>query len=178
MAVPKLAAPGGHYGAIFAEVQPASGDVAGSVARKKRVGSILYVTVNGQTKTMGETQSITIDGLQNQSPLRAGVMVSNGGNTDFMAKQTITVADIFGRTVYQKAQEMTVLPDRPRYVALEWDGAPWLGLYKVAVTSTVLDKTTTKHAFVLVAPVWFLVLIVFVCGAGVVYAIRGRKTRR
>jgi len=177
IAVPAGSAPGGHYGIIFAEVQPSSGD-GGSVARKKRVGSILYVTVDGQTSLVGETKSIKIDWLQHQSPLRATMTVGNTGNTDFIATQTMTVADVFGRTIHQQSKEVTVLPDRPRDSSLEWSGAPWLGLYRVTVTSAVLDKTTKDSSFVLIAPVWFLVLVVVACGAGVIYAIRGRKTRR
>lgn len=178
VAVPSDAAPGGHYGAIFAEVQPAGGDSGGSVMRKKRVGMILYVTVNGVVRMGGQTQSIAIDWLQNQSPLRVSATVGNSGNTDFLAKQTLTVADVFGRTIYQSSKEASVLPDRPREIPMEWADVPWLGFYKAKVTSTVLDKTTAKSSYVLVAPVWFLVLVVFVCTAGVVYAIRGRKTRR
>jgi len=174
--VPKDGAPGGHYGAIFAEVQPA--DAGGGVARKKRVGSILYVNVNGKIQRAGETESISIDWLQNHSPVRANVRVNNTGNTDFPAKQSLTVANVFGHIVYQASQEVSILPDSPRSIILEWSKVPWLGFYKATVTSTVLDKTTTKGSYVLVAPVWFLVLVIFVCGAGVVYAIRGRKPRR
>ncbi len=178
VSVPKDASPGGHYGAIFAEVQPAGGSANSSVLRKKRVGMILYVNVNGMSRVAGRTQSVTIDWLQHRSPLQANVTIGNSGNADFQAKQSLTVADVFGRTIYQNTQEATVLPDRPRSVPLEWSGAPWLGVYKVTVTSTVLDTTTKKWSYVLMAPVWFLVLVVFGCGAGVVYAIRGHKVRR
>lgn len=172
--VPGNASPGGHYGVVFAEVQP-SGAPGEAVARKKRVGMILYANVEGKVDIAGKTDSIEIGWFQNHAPLKATIDVSNSGNIDFEAKQSLTVADVFGRVVAKSEQEVVVLPDQPRRSVLEWKAAPWLGLFKVTVSSTTPDETTTKESYVLVAPVWFVVVVFVLVGAGVFYALRRKR---
>lgn len=176
MRVSQDAAPGGHYGIIFAETQPDTS--RGSVIRKKRLGMIMYVHVKGDSKLAGETQSIEIDRYQGQAPVTATISYTNTGNVHYMSKQNLHISDVFGRTVYSHEQELAVLPNKPRRVTLTWPGASWLGLYKVGITSIAVDKTTTKNTYVLVAPMWFLALVIATVGVGVVYAIRGKRTKR
>jgi hypothetical protein len=172
------AAPGGHYGVIFAEVQPAGSQQGINLARKKRVGMILQVTVNGNVILKGETKNITTDWFQNQAPLTSSVSVENTGNTDFVAHITYDVADIFGTKKYSAAKDFTIFPKTTRPIEVGWDKAAWLGLYKTTVTSKVLDKTTSHQSYVLMAPTWFVYTVIAVCGAGVFYALRNARTKK
>lgn len=176
MRVSGTASPGGHYGVIFAETQPK--DDRGSVVRKKRLGMVMYVNVRGDSKLEGKTQSIDIGWLQNRSPVKAEVRYSNTGNVHYMSKQEMIVTDILGRTVYRHTQDLAVLPDKPRQVDLRWSGASWLGLYRVTVASIATGDATSKESYVLVAPVWFLALVIASVGSGVAYAIYGRRKKR
>lgn len=174
MRVSKDAAPGGHYGVIFAEVKSKS---AGSVTRNKRLGLVLYTTVNGDVRMNGQVKNIKTEWYQGQAPVVSTVHVENSGNTHFTSKQSINVTSIFGASLYKQDIETTVLPDKPRDIEFKWQGAAWLGLYKVKTSATVLDKTTTKESIVLVAPAWFLATIIIFVAIGVVYAMRGNKKR-
>ncbi|MDB5184068.1 MAG: exported protein of unknown function, partial [Candidatus Saccharibacteria bacterium] len=98
--IPSGANPGGHYGVIFAETQP-SGEVSGNaVIRKKRVGMILYTTVNGNVTNSGLATGSDIPFWQLQPPLTATVTAKNTGNNDFVNSTNFVVKDIFGNVKY------------------------------------------------------------------------------
>ena len=174
--VPANASPGGHYGVIFAEVQPAQGEDS-TIARKKRVGMILQITVNGDVKLAGSVKDISTGWFQNQAPVTSKVSVENTGNTDFDVDTKYEIFDVLGNTRYKEEKKYAVYPDSTRPIELMWQEAPWIGLYKTKVSATVLDTTTTEEAYVLLAPTWFVYTIIAVCGAGVFYAIR-RPTKK
>ena len=174
MRVAKDAAPGGHYGVIFAEMR-AKGE--GSVARNKRLGLVLYTTVNGDVKMGGKVSDIKTSWYQGQPPVVSTVMIENSGNTHFTSKQSVVIKNVFGKVLHTQDVDTTVLPGKPRAVDFSWKGAAWLGLYSVKTSASALDDSRTKESYVLVAPVWFLFTIVVFVAAGVVYAIRGAKRR-
>lgn len=173
--VPADAAPGGHYGVIFVETQPTGADGI-SVARKKRVGSLLYVTVNGTFRTGGQILGAEVPWLQFRAPLMANVMVENTGNADFDATVNYKVTDIFGRTKYDATKDYVVLPKTVRKINIEWGSAPWFGLFNVALTTNYLDQSSSSRSLVLLVPRWLLytVLVIFV-GGGAYVALRRRR---
>ena len=176
--VPANATPGGHYGVIFAETQPAEDTNAGNaVIRKKRVGSIIYATVNGDYKTSGEIVGSAIPFWQPQPPLKITGTVKNDGNVDFTNATKFEVKDIFGNVKYSIEKDFVVLPDTTRNMTFEWTESPWFGLFKVELTQKSLDKTTDDGGYVLILPRYLPVLFaVFILGGGG-YALFRRKKR-
>lgn len=173
--VPANETPGGHYGVIFAETQPEAANST-SVVRKKRVGSIIYATVNGTYTTGGQSLGIEIPGLQFRSPLTSKMIVENSGNADFEATLTMRVSDLFGGVKYEEEKRYIVLPETTREMTMEWKDAPWFGLFKVQFSGTYLDKNESKDAYVLMIPRWMLVVLgVVVVGGGVYVTLRRRK---
>ncbi len=175
--VPQNAAPGGHYGAIFAEVQPSEqGQSGNQVLRKKRVGMIIYATVNGDVKLAGEAVGSDIPFWQLQPPLRTSVQARNDGNTHFADEVKLTVRDVFGNIKYRAVGEYQVLPNTTRTIAMEWKDASWLGLYKVQVEQKILDKPTSSDGYVLIVPRFIpFVLIIIVVVWGLYAVLRKRK---
>lgn len=172
--VPADATPGGHYGVIFAETQPPQASST-SVIRKKRVGSILYATVNGTFTTGGQTLGTDIPFLQFRSPLKANTTIENTGNSDFEATLNYKVSDVFGNVKYEEQKLYAVLPQTTRKMTLEWRDSPWFGLYKVSLSSKYLDKDETNDSFVLMIPRWMLITtVVVIIGGGVYVALRRR----
>ncbi len=173
--VPASAAPGGHYGVLFAETQPAetTGD---SVVRKKRVGTILYATIKGDYQIGGQVVGTSIPFLQHRPPLAATTSVKNTGNTDFTDTVTYTVSDIFGNQKHQVQKVYPVLPQTTRDISLTWDSAPWFGLYRAGVQHVYLDKTVSTEGFVLIAPIWLMIISGAGLTGGILYAgIRYKK---
>ncbi len=175
--VPKTASPGGHYGVVFAEVQP-NEDVEQTISRKKRVGMIIRVTVDGKVNLAGTTKSIETNWFQNKAPLTSNVTVENSGNTDFDTTVRYDVQDIFGNPRFQQTQSYVVFPETTRPIKVVWEDVPWLGLYKVNVAVTALDETTEHSSYVLMAPTWFVYTIIAIGGAGVFYGIRKAQRKK
>lgn len=174
--VPAAAAPGGHYGVIFAETQPEPGQEA-SVLRKKRVGSIVLATVDGDVSREGKVLSSAVPFWQTSPPLTASNRVENSGNTDFQANVLTKVTDLFGSVKYSEQKDYVVYPGTIRNITFNWTNAPWFGLFKVNQTVTVLDTPTNTSHFVLLAPRWLalVVIILLIVGAG--YGLLQRKRR-
>lgn len=174
--VPVAAAPGGHYGVIFAETQPEPGQEA-SVLRKKRVGSIVLANVDGKVSREGKVLGGTASFWQTSPPLTASNRVENSGNTDFQATVLTKVTDLFGSVKYSEQKDYVVYPGTIRNITFNWTEAPWFGLFKVNQTVTVLDTPTSTSHFVLMAPRWLalVVIILLIVGAG--YGLLQRKRR-
>lgn len=160
LTVPKNAASGGHYGVIFAETQPSSeSQDKNQVFRKKRVGALLYVTVKGNNVVKGSVESTAISPFQTQPPLATQSKVKNEGNVDFVDKAKIEVRDVFGQLKYAYEREVTVLPSTTRNVEFKWEDASTFGLYNVSVTHNLFDKQETKTSFVVMFPVWAIIVL-------------------
>lgn len=170
--VPADATPGGHYGVIFVETQPKAGENE-AVVRKKRVGSIIYATVNGTYVTGGQHLITDIPFLQFRAPLTATTTVENTGNADFDARVRYKVTDLFGGLKYEVNAPYVVLPKTIRKIPLEWQQAPWFGLFQVSVTTEYLDQSSEHRQLVLIAPRWVLLVVVgLLLGGGVYVALR------
>lgn len=170
--VPADAAPGGHYGVLFAETQ--ADENTGQIARKKRVGMIVYATVNGDYISAGKQIGAKIDWLQLGGPITASLSVENSGNTDYEMTELLQIKNVFGGTVYENSKERIILPKTTRDINLAWTGGPIMGLYNVKVESKILDKVTTKQSWVLLMPMWVLVLSILAI-FGIIYAVFRRR---
>lgn len=159
--VPADAAPGGHYGVLFAETQPAKSE---QIARKKRVGAIVYATVDGQYVQAGKEIRTNIGFLQLGGTISGLLTVENTGNTDFTMKNGLVIKNIFGSEVHKQTNEQIILPKTTRDIPLEWINGSQLGLFRVQAFSEILGKKTNHDQWVLVAPVWFLVVTIVVVG--------------
>ena len=170
------ASPGGHYGVIFAEIQPAPSD--SGITRKKRLGMVLYVTVSGDVKTEGKATGLTINSYQPVAPLRASASIENTGNVDYQATSVFEVSDVFGGVKYRTAGTHTIFPATTRDIQFTWDKSPWFGLYKVHAEVTVLGKRTVRDSYVVIAPNWLLFTALIAILIGGINAIRRRQTKQ
>lgn len=170
------AAPGGHYGAIFVEVQSGSEGQEQNLARKKRVGSIVYATVNGDLTMKGSVGASTIPWFQSAAPLHASTTIHNTGNGDFLTQTTYTVRDVFGGVKYTETKEYPILPETTRDILFNWDRSPWVGLYNVEINMTVLGKKDVRSGYVVVMPKWLVFLLGLVTLVGIASLLRHRNT--
>lgn len=174
--MPSDAAPGGHYSVLFAETQVAEED-SGQIARKKRVGAIVYATVSGDYITAGKQVSANIDWLQLGGPVTATVTVENTGNTDFTMTEYIQIKNVLGSKVYEQSNEKVMLPKTTRDMQLSWKSGPIMGIYNVKVETKILDKIETTSSWVLLMPMWILVLSILATVGIIYWAIRSRRHR-
>jgi hypothetical protein len=166
---------GGHYGTIFVEtIVTEAGDQTG-IARKKRLGIILYTNVKGETESGGQVKSVSLDFFQPASPMKSDVSIENTGKTDFTATSRMVVKDIFGQQKFSTSSENIILPKTTRHIEHSWNNSPWLGIFRVTVTNEVLGKTTTTESLVLVVPRWLLLVIGVLALVGVANALRKKR---
>lgn len=172
--VPADAAPGGHYGVIFAQTEPVA--IGGnSVIRKKRVGALMHVTVNGQYKMAGEATTFDVPFWQLEPPMKTTVEAKNTGNAEFIDTTQMTVRDMFGNVKYDAKKEFILLPKTTRTMHLEWQKSGWFGLYKVETKQMFLGKTASKTHYVLMMPRYVPIVIALFVLIGGGYAWLRRK---
>ena len=175
--VPADAAPGGHYGVLFAETDERGLEGTG-VARKKRVGNLLYVTVDGEYKTSGAFKEFILPFWQTSAPLVSSVRVENNGNVDFRANVTTTAKDLFGRTKYRYTGDPITLPGTIRLMEMKWEKAPNFGVFKVDQSVEFLGQKHVNDGYVLIAPRWVPVVLIVILSAGAAYAVLQRRNNR
>ena len=176
--VPTDAAPGGHYGVLFAETQPTSNPTGTAIAQKKRVGAILYATVDGELTTSGSFLGADTPLFQSKAPLKIRMRVENKGNSDFIVQNSVRVSDIFGGLKFKNEKESVVLPSTTRAIVNDWANPAWIGVYKVEQTAKFLDTDRSVTKYVVFVPVWVYLAAFILIGARVLYAVAQRKHKK
>lgn len=167
--VPADAAPGGHYAVLFAETQPPVGS-GNSVTRKKRVGSLLYMTVNGDIKMSGKVDSWTTKFWQNKAPITSDLRIENTGNTHFQTDLSVSYSDIFGNKKFTLNQQALILPGTIRKLPIDWQNPPTFGIFKTSGEVKILGHTEQlPQKYIVYVPNWIL----YVALALIVIAIAG-----
>jgi hypothetical protein len=175
--VPANATPGGHYGVLFAETQANEQTSGNVVKRTKRVGAILYATVDGNVTTSGKFVGTDVPFFQFSAPLKIRQRVSNSGNTDFAVTSEVKVTDIFGGLKYKASSNPSVLPATTRAVNNAWTNPAWIGIYNVQQTAKFLDTSHTSSSYVLLVPLWVYLTVVILVGGRVLYAVVRRRKK-
>lgn len=170
--VPDDVPDGGQYAVLFAETsgkETTPDEQSSGITSKQRVGTVIYAAIAGTTRESGSVQGSRTAWWQFSAPLTSAWYVKNDGNTDFVAKTSMKVMTLGGKTVYQSQspKELSVLPDTTRKITEQWDDAS-RGIYKVETTIEVTGKTTVKSTYVLVASPVFIINILLIIGASVV----------
>lgn len=176
MKVPANAAPGGHYGVIFAETQP-DASTATSVLRKKRVGGLLLANVDGKIVRSGALLSADAPFWQSAPPLTINDRVKNTGNTDFQTSVSTSVEDMFGSVKHSETKNYTVYPGTIRKIPVTWDNSPWFGLFKYKQSVSIVGNVTNTSHYVLLAPKWLALLLIIAVVVGAGYGLLRYKRR-
>lgn len=172
--VPEGAKPGSHYGVIFAETVSSTPNTTG-VARQKRVGSLLYLTVNGSYRSSGELLGSNSPFFQFNNPLEASVRVRNTGNVDFMTNVDFKINNIFGSEKFSEQKDYRVLAETTRKIPLKWQQSPKFGLYKVSITTKYLETQKTDSSYVLMAPTWFYLVVPLLILVAIIFFVQRRR---
>jgi hypothetical protein len=178
--VPKTAVVGGHYLTIFAETVPPASPGGTRIARIDRIGTFLYLAVDGDLHHQGELKPLDAPWLQSVAPIKAYVRMSNGGNVHYPAEGTLQLKNIFGGTVgHAIPLKGTILPQTTRRFTLELPSAKPLGLYKVVAKVKYLDRDQEISSWVLLVPkLTFMIVsgsLMLVLMGGFIWLVRRRR---
>lgn len=136
--VPPDAEPGGYYGSVLVStVRTADGQAEG-VPRSPiiaRVGSLFFLTVQGDTVRDGETVGLSLidDAWWYESgPVNIGILYENQGTVHLNPYGELSVTNMFGEEVgFVELEPWFVLPSSLRVREIEWDREFLLGRYTV-----------------------------------------------
>lgn len=160
IAVPADAKPGGYYAVIFAETES---KVEGTgVTTQKRVGTVVYIKVAGDTIERGKVITWAVPWLQVPN-LTQILRIENTGSAHFGATIKTSVKDLFGSTKLSYAQKRNVLPEKVRKVEIVWEKTPAFGVFKVDGSVEILGNTTqldSKYVLVISQPIRRGILVV------------------
>lgn len=172
--VPENAAPGGHYAVLFVETQPKQGS---QIARKKRVGNLMYLTVEGNVEISGRVKGGEVPFFNAKPPITTDIRIENTGNTHFDGKVSTVYEGLFGKKHLTYNQEVIIMPGTTRRVPIAWENPPYLGIFKVKSEVQYLDKTEqlpTKYILILPYPVIAAVMTALLLALAIAIA---KKTR-
>lgn len=123
--IPADAVPGGYYATIFWEdVPPQRGD-AGNVGIRGKVGTLIFLRVNGDVVEQGEVVEFSTRDNQTsfyQLPIIFVARIANQGNVHLRPQGTITVRNMLGKKkVFQLGDgKGNILPDSIRRFEVVW----------------------------------------------------------
>lgn len=179
--VPKDVPGGGQYAVALAKIVESASDNSG-VVMQKQVGTILYATVDGDTRKTGDIVENKIPSFMFTPPIRATSVVANTGNVHMEASYVLQVFPLFSsEEVYTNEdhpETRNIMPETRRFNTVSWDGAPQLGLFRVKQTVKFLDQVSVTEKLVFICPLWFLFIIlaiIFLAIFWIVSRVRSRK---
>lgn len=182
ISIPEDKPPGSLHGAVIISSEPVGEGLASVVSR---IGSLLFVKIDGQTKESGRASGLALtDRLLAWSPARANFQFTfiNDGNVYLNPYGLIKVKDIWGRV----KEEITlppafVLPGSSRFFPVAGLEKYRLGRYKATL---YLNRGYEKYSMVdnLSLTFWSLpifdlmaVILLLTVAIGMLYLVKSRK---
>jgi hypothetical protein len=157
--VPAGTQPGGYYAVIFAETTPVG--ATQGVITHNRVGEILYMTVKGAVKEAGSVTAGGLDHFNTSGSLTIPTLVRNTGGVHFKSAVTVTIKNLFGKQVFEQADNRYVLPQTERRVSFTWTNQVPIGIYHVSRQATTPSGTVhLPDTLVVMIQPWLIVLII------------------
>ncbi|NTW61552.1 hypothetical protein HGB24_02610 [Candidatus Saccharibacteria bacterium] len=149
--VPISAEPGGRYVSLFA-----SSDIIenGAITTRQRVGSLLYITVQGDVTRDGRLLSLSSPWLVLDNS-DWSVNIQNTGTTHFRSEYSVSVRDIFDNQINYSSNDKLILPSTIRLVAGKFSLPIWPGIYKIVYAVSLGDKPSYKNTiYFIYLPFW------------------------
>jgi hypothetical protein len=170
--IPQDALPGGHYamalhqptGSKLPEPGTATTQDSASVVNQ-RVGTLLYVTVEGPTNESAFIRDLTIPKFTEFGPVPFGLTVDNQSDIHIKPKVSLEVYNWFGSKVETiEVESKNVFPLMSRNFTGTWDRVWGIGLYK----AKAVVSYGTQGQVVLAQQYFWLLPITLLMSGGVV----------
>lgn len=179
IAIPKDAEPGGLYGSVLVSTDrtPEEGADGSRTPVVARIGSLFFVTVEGDVERSGKTTGIgTIDDVAwyEKGPVNLGIFYENTGSVHLNPYGEISIKNMFGEEVgFVELEPWFVLPTSLRTREIAWDREFLFGRYTVTAQinrgyDDVVDEVSTSFW---VLP-WRIVLGIFLGIFVIVFGVR------
>lgn len=179
--VPKDAPAGGQYAAIMAQTDAGNAEDA-NIKTINRVGMILYASVAGDTREEGLIKSNSLPTLVFNPPVNASILVENTGNVEATATTNLRIWKLFDpETIYNNdasPSKIDVIPGTSRFNTLTWNEAPKIGVFWAEQTVNYLGKTSVNHKFIIICPIWLMIIIFAILFFMIFWLVSRIRTRK
>lgn len=182
--VPADAPAGGQYASILVAAEDtgiADQNEPIAVSAKSRIAILLYSTVAGETREEGTVIENNVGAFFFDQPIKTSSLVINSGNVHIPAKYTLRVYPLFSdEEIYTNEESpkiSSVIPDTTLYNEKVWEDTPLLGIFRIEQEIDFADKYNVKSTIAIVAPTWFVILVLLFITA-VIYALIDRIQKR
>lgn len=165
ISVPENAPAGGQYAAIVISSQPSSSASSSiDIGSIYELSSVIYAEVAGTTIHDGVIESLAIPKFSVGSPTISAT-VKNAGNIHDFAQISLSVTnllndeEIYATTDTGGPFQEIIIPETTRLITRKLDNLPALGLFRITEQVTFGSNTKSLDQTILVAPLWFLLLL-------------------
>lgn len=142
--IPIDAPPGEYDSAVLISNEPAPAETGNTSVAKgatriiSRLGTLIFIRVNGQAKESGNLDDLRIKGpsklFYDHGPFTFQILFNNNGNVHLVPYGTVTIKNMIGQVVDQLPVDAYFsLPDSIRYREIFWDRSVLLGRYTATV---------------------------------------------
>ncbi|MBP7875483.1 hypothetical protein KA012_00620 [Candidatus Woesebacteria bacterium] len=169
--VPDDALPGGHYAMVMHQPDLGNKSLEGeakNTAINQRVGTLLYVVVDGPMIEEAFIRELIIPGFQEFGPVPYSFTIDNDSDTHIQPKLTFNVYNIWGKRIYSDPiPSKNIFPkDSRSFDEGTWDRIWGFGRYKGEVVAVYGSQSATK---ILSTFFWvFPLKLALATGAGVI----------
>jgi hypothetical protein len=138
ISVPTNAQPGGRFGSVVFSTSPKKVAGGTGVSIGQEVGSLIFLKIAGDVHESAQIVSFGAGGkVHEYGPVTFEARVKDAGNVQFKPRGTITITNIFGKTVETiPVDSRNVLPGAIRKMDAKWNHKWLFGPY-TATTSMV-----------------------------------------
>ncbi len=182
---------GGQYAAMIIETRDGI-DESNGVKQVNQLAALVFARVDGgDIREAGQIIEHKLPSIVLGGKISASETTKNTGNIDFKVNHSVSVVDFFtGKEVFGPdsrdehgnsagSSHKMIFPGTERTNTLTWENTPYLGVFRVTQTVSLLDENQTYEQLVFVVPFWLVVLVGVFIGLLVLWIIiRIFKRRR
>ncbi len=179
ISVPTNAEPGGRFGSIVFSTSPKQVTGGSGVAVGQEVGALVFLKIAGDVHESAAIASFTTGHkIHEYGPVTFEARVKNKGNVQFRPRGTISISNIFGKTVETiPVDSRNVLPSAIRKMDGAWKHKWLFGPYTATISLVYGTKgqiITASTSFWGIPYKIIGIILLILAGLGF-FVIRGRK---
>ena len=172
---------GSQHAVLFAETSGSLSTDASGLKTIPRVGMRLIANITGETREEVEITEYSLPTLHislDNSLINATSKIKNTGNIDAEAKYHFEIKTFFGEdSVFNENQTRSIYPDSEFRHNAVWPNTPLLGLFYVTYSVSASDLIQDETRVVLVAPAWFVLVLLLLLTTLVIWLMLKFKKR-
>ena len=163
--VPEDAPAGGQYASIVVgSKQDTAAQEGINIHEVFQAVYMIYAEVAGETVRKGKMDNVNVPSFLFSGQISGTAEITNEGNVHSPATYTLQIFPLFSKEeVYTNVEDPKtywVMPGNTTVVRLAWDGTPSMGIFHVIYNVEYEGVESNVDKYVIVCPIWLLIIIV------------------